>query len=502
MVKKDKTSGKYEQAILELRESLGWVDSVFGSISEGILVVEENLKVLFANDAAADMVATPRIKLLGDPIWEILELTANGKQLSGKAYEDAARKDELESLSGRYELPDDLTIDVTISTIPQKNQAVFTLRDVTIQMQNERQLTEKRIAHSLETAKRQKTEENEQLLQQILDGTSAIIFLKDLAGHYIMANNQFKEVFGVEGEVTGKTDAELFGEEIAESLQKNDAKVLTTKKSMRWEENITADGAPHTYLYLKFPLLNSANEPHSLCGVLTDITARKELEKRREDFIKVASHELKTPLLSITINGEIIKKHIRQEETEKALNSFKQFENQVQKLKKLIDELLDASQLETGKLELNLKPFTLNSLVKETINVAQSTTQTHHIQLVEKSSQLTVTADPQRIEQILINLLTNAIKYSPDGGEIIVRIQRSDEQVMVSVQDFGIGIDEKHQQKIFDRFYRDDTQAGQFSGLGMGLFISARIIEQHGGTISVQSSKGQGSIFTFQLPLK
>lgn len=314
----------YARLITELRESLAWMDLVLSNINEGILAVGDDLKVLFANDAIADMLDKLRITLLGIPIWDVLTLSVEDEPVLKDNFQEAFRRGNLESITGRYKLhresKKELTVDISISPIAKTNQTILIIRDITQQLKNERALIKEQVARTQEKVKRQKTEENRRLLQSIIDGSATIIYLKDPEGRYTMINSQYKKIFGLDGsDIIGKTDFDLFSREVAEALIKNDQHVLRVKKTIKWEESITYKNDRRTYIFSKFPLLDSAGDPHSLCGILTDITARKELEDRKDTFINMASHELKTPLTSMKLYWEFTKKHITKGKAEESL---------------------------------------------------------------------------------------------------------------------------------------------------------------------------------------
>ena len=176
-------------------------------------------------------------------------------------------------------------------------------------------------------------------------------------------------------------------------------------------------------------------------------------------------------------------------------------EEQLDKLTKLVSDLLDVTKMQTGKLEFREERFFLNELVRETLENLQGTTETHHLQL-EEVTDVQVPGDKDRLGQVLINLLTNAIKYSPEADTVIVRVSADEYNAIVSVQDFGIGIAETHQEKIFERFYQvsDDTEK-TFPGLGIGLYISSQIVRGHHGGLWVESAKAAGATFYLTLPL-
>ncbi len=234
-----------------------------------------------------------------------------------------------------------------------------------------------------------------------------------------------------------------------------------------------------------------------------------EFDVQKSNFIAMASHELKTPLTSIKgyvqLLLDALEKEKKEEKTLPPLllkSSLKSVEKQVNRLTRIISELLDLSKIETGTLDLRKEKFLLNQLAIETVEDILYTNSTHQINIFHDAEQL-VEADKDRINQVMINFLTNAIKYSPQSNKINVRIHRDlPDHVTFSVEDFGIGIDVDEQKRVFERFYRAKGKEEQtYPGFGIGLFIANEFIQKHGGHLNVKSEKGKGSVFSFTIPI-
>lgn len=243
-------------------------------------------------------------------------------------------------------------------------------------------------------------------------------------------------------------------------------------------------------------------------GTCVDIHDMKIHEQRRDDFIKMASHELKTPITSIKGYVQLLLSMYKDASENKPQfspqaiqTSLATIDKQIVKLNRLMSELLDLSRIDSDRLELHMQSFDLNSLVSETVEDVQQTTN-HHI-IVKNGAECRVFGDRDRLGQVMLNLLANAIKYSPRTNSIEVDIYRPAQNcVSVSVTDHGIGIEEQHHQKIFERFYRVEGKSEQtYPGFGIGLFIASEIIQRHQGTIRVKSKKMEGSTFIFTLPV-
>jgi PAS domain S-box-containing protein len=220
----------------------------------------------------------------------------------------------------------------------------------------------------------------------------------------------------------------------------------------------------------------------------------------RDDFISAASHELRTPVTSLKVYTEVLQRQAERRGDESTSDRLRKMLTQIDRLAVLIGDLLDVSKIEAGKLELRRELVDLRRLIDEVVEAIQATTSKHRIVVAGDVSR-PVVGDGERLGQVLTNLLTNAVKYSPQADRIIVRIAETTDGVTVDVQDFGIGIEPEHLDQVFDRFYRVTSEDEKtFPGLGMGLYISHEIVRRHGGTMEVKSIKGCGSVFRVTLP--
>jgi two-component system sensor histidine kinase/response regulator len=235
-------------------------------------------------------------------------------------------------------------------------------------------------------------------------------------------------------------------------------------------------------------------------ALLEEIEFRKRAERKKDEFISIASHELKTPLTSVKGYVQLLERSIDKGDTITVKKHLQKAQVQLEKLNALIADLLDISKIESGKLKFNKKHFDLNLLLDSIMEVLHQSNPEFTIIRTGTIAQ-EVFADEMRIEQVIVNFLTNAIKYAPGTSEIQIRVAQHDDQVTVAVRDFGIGIDAEQQQHVFDKFYRVEETAIHFQGLGIGLYISAEIIRRHNGTVGVKSIFGEGSEFHFQIPV-
>ena len=263
-----------------------------------------------------------------------------------------------------------------------------------------------------------------------------------------------------------------------------------------------ADGVFRPFLTRVVPIHDEQGNIVQWFGTNTDITKQKQLEQQKDEFIGIASHELKTPVTSLKAYTQLLERRFRNAGDERSSELLNKMDAQLNKLTGLISDLLNVTRMESGQLLFYSSAFDYNQLIQETVEEIQRTTTRHYI-ILELASTVTIMADRDRIGQVLTNLLTNAIKYSPQTETIIVKTVQKDGMLLTSVQDFGIGIPEQKLPHIFERFFRVEGEIQTtYPGLGLGLYIAAEFIKRHHGALWVESEEGQGTTITFSLPLQ
>ncbi len=271
------------------------------------------------------------------------------------------------------------------------------------------------------------------------------------------------------------------------------------------------------------PLDNSFSDTDHLNGVvlvLNDITANKQVERLKDEFVSAVSHELRTPLTNIKGYTQHLVRRIERR-IRKAqdtlppqdiaaldlpesvdLRSVLIVQSQVGRLERLVNDLLDRSRIQWGQLNLTYKEFFLANMLSECINSAQASAEQHILSLDIDVTNTRIIADEERISQVVGNLLDNAVKYSPQGGQVVVHLQEQDGMYLISVIDQGIGVNPEHYEHIFERFYRvSNATTRQYSGVGLGLYVAKAIVLKHGGNIWLSANKDiGGTIFYVTLP--
>jgi signal transduction histidine kinase len=238
-----------------------------------------------------------------------------------------------------------------------------------------------------------------------------------------------------------------------------------------------------------------------LSGIVMDITFQKLNDLRKEKFVVMVSHELKTPLTVLKGYVQLLHSWARQQKDTFTMGALSKMETQVRKMVSMINGFLNLSGAEAGKILLNKQDFSMDSLIRETIGDALLVSDSHKVEF-EECPEVMVFADRDKIGQVVGNLLGNAVKYSNKDSTIKISCNKSDREVQVIIKDEGMGISQENIKKIFDPHFRvESKETENISGFGIGLYLSSEIVKSHGGSIKVESEPGKGSTFTFSIPV-
>jgi PAS domain S-box-containing protein len=363
-------------------------------------------------------------------------------------------------------------------------------------------------------------------LRTILDATIALIYLKDAEGRYLFVNRRFQEVFGVAREqVIGKLDEEALPPPVAGMLRGDDLLVLQARAPREVEEVLPGEDGPHTYLSLKFPLLDAAGLPYGLSCVATDITERKRADEAlqrakeaaererqlqqaveiRDRFLAIASHELKTPLTSLELQVQSLRRlgrahpeaRVRDQIVESKCETIVR---QVDRLTVLINDLIDVGRITSGRQRLSPQAVDLAEVARAVLDGAREAIERSGSEVSLRVSAPAIGSwDRPSLETVVNKVISNAVKFG-EGKPIDVVVEAAADRAVLTVRDRGIGIPAADQARIFDRFERAVSER-HFGGFGIGLWVARQMVEAHGGTIAVQSAPGAGSEFRIELPL-
>lgn len=262
----------------------------------------------------------------------------------------------------------------------------------------------------------------------------------------------------------------------------------------------TSKQPPLWYRIRSVPVFDKKNRLVYVLDSWRDITDSVLEKRRRDHFIAIGSHELRTPLAGIKVLNQVMQKLYLKKKHEKVKTFFSKIDEKVNTLTAIIHDFIEVEKIRGGKLEFNPETFDFDKFVASTIQDLDMTYKSHKIQ-VSGETHISIIADKVRLQEVLINLIGNARKYSPQADTIDVRLISGEKTVTVAIQDYGYGMDKKYQSQIFQPFYRvRDSRIEKVNGLGLGLYISYKIVELHGGTMWVKSKLDQGSTFYISLP--
>lgn len=388
-------------------------------------------------------------------------------------------------------------------------------------MENERLLGELQASHAdlgrvLEEVSNAR--ERLELLARAVDGTAEGIVLTDVYGRIVYANPAAHHIHGFEpGELIGQ-DVAVFEPPGRKPLSAEIVRSSSTVGLWRGEVNarrkdggvlpvqITATvvhdhaGVQAGMVAIVHDLSEERRQQEQLIEARSQVQAFQQSEAIKSELISIVSHELRTPLTALQGFSELLL--TRGPSEAERLLWIKTINEEAQRLADILDDLLHVSRIETGTIHLQPHPVRLEEVVHQTISRFSGQTHAHQFVVSSDDPDLTVLADRGRLVQILDNLISNAVKYSPAGGKVRVHLNQTRAQASVSVTDHGLGIPAEHLPKLFTRFHRVDTpDRSAIRGTGLGLYITKELVALHGGAISVESKEGRGSTFTFTMPL-
>ncbi|MBN1204580.1 MAG: PAS domain-containing protein [Myxococcaceae bacterium] len=474
------------------------------AFEDGFLTLTPGLKVQVANPAAEQLLGLPRSKLIG----RTLESALGGTPLSPALLEGCRR-----ALDGQvptrlieHRASADQWLEVRLR--PQKGQVWIFLRDVT---------------HEHKTVERLRDFEQQQaVLRYVISNVPHAIFWKNREGLYLGANQNFINDAGVGTleNLVGKTEYDFLEKrEEADFFRKIDRQVMETGTPILDLEEplMRADGSQRTLLTSKVPLRDEVGAVNGMLGLYVDITERKrmevDLQKAKEaaeaaahaksEFLTVMSHELRTPLTLILGPLEMLLSSRSSEVSDHARVDLERIRRNAERLLRLVDDILDHQKVDAGRMEVDWEPLEVTPMTAHIVEDARSAGAARGIDVrFEADPDLgTPPLDRRKFEKIALNLLGNALKFTPEGGTITVALRAVDSQLELSVKDTGPGIPKDRQGMLFQRFQQvDGSTTRKHEGTGMGLAIVKAFTELMGGHVSVESELGAGARFIVRLP--
>ena len=412
-------------------------------------------------------------------------------EMVGKGWMDAFANKKMFVGECRIKNPDGDYSWFTLKTVPIKNDN----GDVELWIGTATNIDEKK---KLEI----KIHESEEQFRTLANSISQLAWMADADGWIHWYNRRWYEY-------TGTTLEEMKGWGWGRVHHPDHIEKVVAEVKKLWQTDVPFemafplkrnDDVYRWFLTRVYPLKNSEGKVTQWIGTNTDIDDYKKALEQKDEFISIASHELKTPVTSIKGFTQILQMKFEKEGNKQAVDLLSRMDKQVDKLTKLIIDLLDTTKIENGQLKFSEENFDFNDLVIETVEEMQRTTESHKIEIKLAETKI-IFADKNRMGQVITNLISNAIKYSPGANEVIITSSYGKNTIKLCVQDFGIGIPVEKQANVFDRFFRvgGDSQ-NTFPGMGLGLFISSEIIKRHQGELTVKSIVKEGSTFCFTIP--
>jgi len=358
--------------------------------------------------------------------------------------------------------------------------------------------------------------ESQQMLQAVLDNSPAVIFIKNLDGRFVLINRRFETLFHTTREsIKGKTNHDVFPPVLADQYRDNDAKVVASGQALEVEEIAAQDDGVHVYFSSRFPLHDVGGKMYALCGIATDITARKLAEEEakmarleaeqanraKSAFLSRMSHDLRTPLNAILGFAQLLETDTLSPDERECVS---QILNAGEHLLGLINEVLDLARIEAGHLSLSSEPVSIADVVGGTLDLVRPIAARRRIALRIDDTvtpHLHVRADRQRLSQILLNLLSNAVKYNRDEGEVAVSCGAAGpDRIRICVRDTGLGIARHERDLVFKPFERLGAEQTGVEGTGLGLTVSRELAQAMGGALDFDSDVGQGCTFWVEMP--
>ncbi len=338
----------------------------------------------------------------------------------------------------------------------------------------------------------------------IVKSISNPLIVTDDENRILLINPEAEKLFNLrEKDVSGTHFLEIIKEEkIFDSI----TETLETGKEQKGQKNdvleFTYNNKEHYYRITTNPVKDKKGETNLVVTILEDITHLKEVDQMKSEFVSMVSHEFRTPLTSMNMSINMLLEENTGEINEDQKELLEVAKDDTEHLNNLVDDLLDLSKIESGKIDLDFENVKVEEIFNSSINPFENKASDKNIDLIQKDvGDLKVYADLNKITWVITNLIGNALRYTTEGDKIVLDANKKGHKVYISVADTGEGIPKEYQHKIFEKFVRAGTDQDESSGTGLGLPIAKEIVEAHGGRIWVKSKEGEGSKFTFTLKL-
>ena len=455
--------------------------AIFLLTSAATKIIDPNLTIIEVNDAFVDLMGYERSEICGTKIMEY----------ACEEYKDAWK--ELQQAMWLHGKPD-FKIDVCLK---RKDGTLVWVHITTILFTDSGNKYAYTVLDDFTYLK--DFEESQKRLNMSLEYSKMAVWELDLDSGKLIHTGDLANILGrsEEGGDLQKSDLiDCFIDGGNQALAELINSVSQTGH-LEFSGRVVTSGVDSKWVNLHAKLGEGPTQSKVLMGTAKDISAEKQADRYKDDFISIASHELKTPVTVLSGTLQLMER-IYPRENPRLSKLIDQANQSMKKINELIGDLLNASKMNEGQLHLQMRNFNISQAVEECCS--QIDREGKHRIIVEGDTALDLYADSDRIQQVIVNFVNNAIKYAPDARDIRIRATDAGEKIRVAVIDSGPGIDEEKSLHLFDRYYRVDSEGSQYSGLGLGLYISSEIIKKHKGEIGVESKPGAGSEFWFTIP--
>lgn len=485
-----KSQKDLERKNLELSESEERFRNLITQAPVGICVIKTcDLTIQEANKDFVTLIGKTRLELENRSIWEAVPETAeqyepimNQVIKTGVAY----KAKEREVLLIRNGIGENVFVDFVFEPVINADGNVVSIMIVAIEM------TDKVLA-------RRKIEDVEERIRLAVEAAEMGTFDFNPKTGEILTSCRLNKIFGLE-EISSRSDllARIHPDDIRISEEAHQHALINGK--MFYEARlIHEDNSIHWIRVQGNLYLNEEGQAIRLLGTVLDITEYKFLLQQKDDFISIASHELKTPITSLKASFQLLHRMKDNLSVSLAPGLIEQSSKGMDRIAELVEDLLDVGRISEGGLQLHKNIFTINNLLKDCCHHIRAVGR--HELILDEQENVEVFADEHRIEQVVVNFVNNAVKYAPNSLNIYLVVEVIENFVKISVKDEGPGVVPEKLPYLFERYYRADSNGHKVSGLGLGLYISKEIINRHGGSIGVDSQIGNGSSFWFTLPI-
>jgi PAS domain S-box-containing protein len=474
----------------ELAESESRFRNLISQAPVGICVIRaSDLMIQEVNDGYLELVGRTRKELENQTIWDVVSEAAESYApimetviKTGQAF--VAKEHSVTLI--RRGIPVPIFIDFVYEPVTNSLGIVSSIMVVAIEV------TDKVKA-------RRSIEDVEERIRLAVQAAEIGTFDYDYKTNMMVTSDRFNVIFGFENGVSRDEFLNAIHPEDRHLSAEAHERARQTGKMFYEARVVHNDGSIHWMRVQANVYYDALKNPVRLLGTLLDITEFRRLQQQKDDFISIASHELKTPITTLKASLQLLDKMKENPAAGMLPRLIEQSNRSMTKISSLVEDLLNVSRMNEGQIRLTKKKFVISHLLNECCNHVRIAG--HHELIFQGDKDLEVYADEHRIDQVVVNFVNNAVKYAPDSKLIYLIAEKIGDVAKISVRDNGPGISPGKLPHLFDRYYRADDSGHQVSGLGLGLYISADIIERHGGEIGVNSHKGHGSTFWFTLPL-